>query len=99
MVTVRRAISVKLRGFLRGETPSEKDVVALGRRYGELDGAMSYEYASAFAAIYASMDAPRKQRLTALRSHHTKEHGTAFIYSDRIQLSTVPDSAFLFGSR
>jgi len=98
VVEVRRAISVKLRGFLRGETPSEKDIVALGRRYGELDGEMSYEYASAFAAIYKSMDASQKQRLTALRSHHTKENGTAFIYSDRIQLSTVPDSDFLLVS-
>ena len=96
VVSVRRAISVKLRSFLRGESPSEKDVLALGRRYGELDGEMSYEYASAFAVIYKSMDAYQKQRLTALRSHHTKESGTAFIYSDRIQLSTVPDSTFLF---
>ncbi|HIJ81147.1 MAG TPA: hypothetical protein HPP76_05515 [Desulfuromonadales bacterium] len=97
IIEVRRKMSTALRGFLRGQTPSEHDITALGRRYGELDGALSYEYASAFAAIYKTFTVDQKNRLKALRSHHTREDGTAFIYSDRIQMSQVPDSSFLFG--
>ncbi|MEI7815884.1 MAG: hypothetical protein WCI45_01720 [Desulfuromonadales bacterium] len=97
IIEVRRAISTKLRGFLRGETPAEREIVVLGRHYGELDGELSYEYATAFASIYKSLNASQRQQLLSLRSHHTRENGTAFIYSDRIQMSNVPDSSFLFG--
>ncbi len=38
IVTVRRAISSELRKFLQGQTPDKVKVLALGRRYGELDG-------------------------------------------------------------
>lgn len=96
IIDVRRAISSKLRGFLRGETPAERDIVALGRRYGELDGELAYEYATAFASIYKTLSASQKEKLRSLRSHHTRENGTAFLYSDRIQMPKIPDSAFLF---
>ena len=99
IISVRRAISVKLRAFLRGETPSEREIVSLGRRYGELDGELSYEYATAFASIYKSMSTQQKEQLRALRSHHTREEGTAFIYSDRIQMAKMPDTTFLFGTQ
>jgi hypothetical protein len=99
VIEVRRTISVKLRAFLRGDTPAERDIIALGRRYGELDGEMSYEYATAFAVIYKNMSPSQKEKLRALRSHHTREEGTAFIYSDRIRLTQLPDSSFLFGAR
>jgi len=97
IVEVRRAISTRLRGFLRGETVAESSIVTLGKRYGELDGYLAYEYASAFASIYKSMDASQRSKLWALRSHHSSEKGMAFLYSDRIQISKIPDSAFLFG--
>lgn len=97
IIDVRRSISIKLRGFLRGENPAERDIVALGRRYGELDGELSHAYATAFAAIYKSMTSHQKEKLRALRSHNTREEGTAFIYSDRIQMPRIPDSTFLFG--
>jgi hypothetical protein len=99
IINVRRAISTKLRGFLRGEGPAESDVTTLGKRYGELDGELAYEYAIAFASIYKIMDAQQKEKLVALRSHHTRENGTAFIYSDRISMPTIPDSSFLFGTK
>jgi hypothetical protein len=99
IIDVRRAISSKLRGFLRGENPAESDVVALGKRYGELDGELAYEYATAFASIYKTMDAQQKEKLMALRSHHTRENGNAFIYSDRIPMPTIPDSSLLFGTK
>jgi len=99
IINVRRSISTKLRGFLRGETPAERDIVALGRRYGELDGELSYEYATAFATIYKSLNASQKGTLKTLRALNSREVGTAFIYSDRIRMPDIPDSSFLFGSK
>lgn len=99
IIEVRRAISVKLRGFLRGETPVERDLVALGRRYGELDGELSFQYATAFAAIYKNFTAGQKDALKKLRAHNTREVGTAFLYSDRIQMSNIPESSFLFTTK
>jgi hypothetical protein len=98
VIEVRSAISTKLRGFLQGDGPSESDIMALGRRYGEMDGALSYEYAGAFAQICKSMTPPQKEKLTTLRTDHNHENGTAFIYSDRVPMPKVPDSSFLFGS-
>lgn len=98
IIEVRRAISLKLRSFLAGEPPLERDIVALGRRYGDLDGQLAYEYATAFTAISRTLDARQKDRLQSLRSHRTREDGTAFLYSDRISMPRIPDTAFLFGS-
>ena len=74
-----------------GRGPAEQDIVALGRRYGELDGDLAYEYATAFALISRTLDASQKEKLRSLRSHHTREEGTAFLYSDRIPMPTIPD--------
>jgi len=54
---VRREISVEPRKFLMGETSDQAKVVALGQRYGELDGEMSWPYASAFAAVGKTLTA------------------------------------------
>jgi Spy/CpxP family protein refolding chaperone len=97
IVEVRREISEKLRGFLKGAGPSEKEVVALGRRYGALDGELAYEYATAFAAIGKSLTPAQKERIAKLRPQPANESGNAFIYSDRVRLERVPETAFLFG--
>lgn len=99
IIEVRRAISTRLRGFLRGAAPAEREIVALGRRYGELDGELAYEYATAFASISRTLDASQREKLRNLRSHRTREEGTAFLYSDRIQMPSISDTAFLFGLR
>ena len=99
IVEVRRAISARLRGFLRGEVPAERDIVALGGRYGQLDGELAYEYATAFAGIYRALDEKQKEKLQGLRSFQGREEGTAFLYSDRIPMPMVPDPAFLLGSK
>jgi hypothetical protein len=99
IVEVRRAISTRLRGFLRGEDPAEREIVALGSRYGELDGELAYEYATAFAWIHRTLDQKQKEKLRELRSLQNHEEGKAFLYSDRIPMPKFPDAAFLFGSK
>jgi len=99
IIEVRRTLSIKLRGFLRGEAPAERDIESLGRRYGQLDGELAYEYATAFVAIDRTLDAQQKEKLQRLRPYQGREEGTAFLYSDRIPMPSFPDPAFLFGSR
>ena len=57
IVDVRRAIATELRKFLKGEQADKEKVLALGRRYGELDGEMSYYYATAFAKVNKTLTA------------------------------------------
>ena len=49
IVKTRRAIATELRRFQKGESADKDKVLALSKRYGELDGEMSYLYATAFA--------------------------------------------------
>ena len=49
IVQVRRGICTELRRFLTGTSANKKTVLSLSRRYGELDGEMSYFYATHFA--------------------------------------------------
>jgi len=99
IVEVRRTISTRLRGFLKGEGPPERDIVSLGRRYGQLDGELAYEYATAFMAIARTLDAKQKETLRRLRPCQGREEGTAFLYSDRIPTPGFHDLAFLLGSK
>lgn len=51
IIEVRQAISQELRKFLAGGQPDKQKVLALGRRYGELDDELSWIYATAFATV------------------------------------------------
>jgi Spy/CpxP family protein refolding chaperone len=80
-ITVRRAIAVELRKYLTGETPDRAKVLALGRRYGELDGAMSWLYATAFAKVNRSLTDPQRTALMKLRNLDGYQSAEAYIYS------------------
>jgi len=97
IVEVRRRMSVHLRGFLQGGTPDAKAFEALGRRYGQLDGELAYSYAMAFAAIRRTLDPGQVARLRTLRGTPAREAGSAFLYSDRIPLPSLPDAGAFFG--
>ncbi len=99
IINVRRALSTKLRGFLRGDDPGESEIAALGRHYGELDGELAYEYAITFVSLYKTLDAEQRDKMAALRSFHGHENGTAFLYSDRVSMPEIPNSSFLFGTK
>lgn len=88
MIAVRRAISTELRRFLNGETADKEKVTALGRRYGELDGRMSWEYATAFAKVNKTLTADQRQLFVKLRNLEGYTSAPAYIYSDA--LKTLP---------
>jgi len=101
VIATRRAIATELRKFLKGETPDKDKVVTLGRRYGELDGQMSYYYATAFAAVSKTLTAEQRKTLVKLRNLDGYTSAPAYIYSDPVTTApTLPDTdAFFFSPK
>jgi Raf kinase inhibitor-like YbhB/YbcL family protein len=88
IIEVRRAISTELRKFLKGETADKQKVLALGRRYGELDGEMSWMYATAFAKVNRTLTAEQCAAFKKLRNLDGYTSAPAYLYSQ--PLPTLP---------
>jgi Raf kinase inhibitor-like YbhB/YbcL family protein len=74
-------------------------VLALGRRYGELDGGMSWMYATAFAKASLTLTAEQRAALMKLRNLEGYTSAPAYLYSSPMQtLPNIPDTDFLFGA-
>ncbi|TSA35321.1 MAG: hypothetical protein D4R65_04665 [Verrucomicrobiaceae bacterium] len=84
IISVRESISKELRKFLSGGQADKETVLALGRRYGELDGEMSYYYATAFATANSTLTADQRQALVKLRNLDGYTSAPAYIYSDPV---------------
>ncbi len=97
IVATRRAIATELRRFLSGEAAARSRVLALGRRYGELDGALSYLYATAFAATGKSLTAEQRERIAALRTLDPSAPRGPFLYSWPTRMPEIESTDFLFG--
>ena len=95
---VRRSISTQLRGFLKGLTPDKDKVVASGRRYGELDGEMSWACAMAFAKVDKTLTDKQRATLMKLRNLEGYTSAPAYLYSEAVQTPEIGDSDFLFRS-
>jgi len=80
-ITVRRAISTELRKYLSGGTPDRAKVLALGRHYGELDGEMSWLYATAFAKVNRTLTDAQRATLMKLRNLDGYKSAAAYLYS------------------
>lgn len=81
IVAVRREMATELRKSLAGGTPDRERVRALGRRYGELDGALSWDEAMAFARINQSLSAEQRQAMRKLRNLEGYPSAPYYIYS------------------
>ena len=81
------------------ETADAARVAALSRRYGELDGTLSYLYAAAFARVGQSLSARQKQALTAMRQVDPSEPKGPFLYSTPIALPRIDGAEAFFGTR
>lgn len=98
IVTVRRAIAGELRRFLKGETAERDKVLALAKRYGELDGELSYLYANAFAEVARTLSAAQKEKLAALRNNDPGAPKGPFLYATPIAMPLIESTGFLFGA-
>ena len=74
-------------------------VVELGRRYGELDGEMSYYYATAFARVNRTLTAEQRKALVKLRNLDGYTPAPVYLYSTPVQQAPkLPDTDHFFFS-
>lgn len=108
IVAKRAEISKLLRNFLQQGSVDEATVVGLAEEYGELDGEISYYYATRFSEVGKTLSANQKTTLTALRKKATVEDdgsadyddlcGNGYLYSAPLQSPpTVMNTDFMFG--
>lgn len=97
LVQKRTDISTELRKFLAAGTADSASVIALSKRYGELDGKLSYYYATNFSQIYNSLTPEQKAKILALSNSlgYVSPAG-AFLYSQPIAMPTIINTDFMF---
>lgn len=95
IVKTRQAISTELRKFITGNTADKTKVLALSKRYGELDGEISYYYATRFAEVWKSLTTTQKAAMVKLRNMTLTPKG-AFVYSEPIAIPQIANSDALF---
>ncbi len=96
IVSVRREIATELRRLLAGEAADAAKIEAASRRYGRLDGALSYLYADAFARVGRSLTAEQKPALAALRHDDPQARKGPFLYSTPIKDPKIGETDSLF---
>jgi Raf kinase inhibitor-like YbhB/YbcL family protein len=99
IVQRRRDIATLLRGFIAGQAVDSATVIALSARYGELDGALSYSYATRFSNVAHALTTAQKAQVTALATALGYATPTgAFLYSAPVAMPAIENTDFLFGS-
>ena len=97
IVKTRRAIATELRRFMQEASVDQAKVMALSKRYGELDGEISYFYATAFAQVAKTLTAEQRATLLKLRNLDAKFNCKgAYVFSRAIPMPEVPNTDFLF---
>ena len=99
IVQIRTNVSEQLRRYIAGDTPNASAVLKDMERYGEIDGAIVFHYATAFAEVNSSLSTEQRSALVSLRSQLgvTFPQG-AFIYSQPVGMPDIPNTDFLFGT-
>jgi Spy/CpxP family protein refolding chaperone len=96
IVNIRRSIAGELRRFLTGDTADEEKVVSLAKRYGELDGEISYYYGTAFAKIGQTLTEQQKSQLASLRPSNPGDPRGPFLYSTPMRMPQIASTDSLF---
>lgn len=97
LVERRTDISTELRKFLEAQTADSSSVIALSKRYGELDGEISYYYATNFAQVYNSLSLSQKEQLVGLADQMGYLDPTGgFLYSNPIPMPDIDNTDFFF---
>jgi hypothetical protein len=97
IVAKRTAIATELRTALIGDTIDESLVRSLSARYGELDGEISYYYATHFADVGKTTTSEQKKNMIALRNLANFTCDGAYLYSQPVSMPQNIPSDFLFG--
>ncbi len=97
LVAKRKAISTELRKFLSSQSADQATILSLSERYGELDGELSYYYATVFTEVYNSFSSDQKAKLVKLASDLGYIDPTgAFLYSEPIKMPEIISTDFMF---
>ncbi len=97
LVQKRTDISKELRKFLTTAAADSSTVITLSKRYGELDGMLSYYYATNFSQIYNSLTTEQKAKVLALSNSLGYVAPTgAFLYSQPISMPAIINTDFMF---
>jgi hypothetical protein len=97
LVTKRKEISTELRKFLASQSADQATILTLSERYGELDGEISYYYATIFTEVYNSLSTDQKANLIKLATDLGYIDPTGgFLYSEPIQMPEIISTDFMF---
>lgn len=100
IVDRRKDISTELRKFASGGSADSAQVINLMDRYGELDGEISYNFATTFASVNGTTSTEEKASLAALRHEVLGDFSptSAYLYSAPIAMPDIPNTDFLFSA-
>ncbi len=110
IVAARKAISEKLRLFIKGSSANQNEVYHLLRQYGEYEGEMIYYYATHFATVGNTLTKTQTDSLMGLRKGYYSRFpdyqensdiydcSGAWLYASKVGMPDVIDTDFLFGS-
>jgi len=96
IVATRRMVATELRQFISGGSASKAKVLNLCRHYGELDGELSYHYATHFAEVNKTLTVEQRATLKKLRGIEGFSAKNPYLYADPISSPAIPNSDFLF---
>ncbi len=97
IVAKREAVSTELRKFLSAKSADLSTVLSLSKRYGELDGELSYYYATAYSKVYNTMTQDQKAKLIALANQLGYiDPAGAFLYSEPVPMPSIKNTDFMF---
>ena len=81
---------------MNADKADQQKVLELARRYGELDGEISWYYATHFAQVHRSLNTAQKQNLMKLRDLENYRCNGAYLYSEPIPMPVFSETDFLF---
>lgn len=98
IVQKRQAIAVELRSLMTSRSVDNATVLYLMEGYGELDGEISYYYATHFTEVSKTLSSTQNEQLAAMRNNlNDIPCSGAYLYSQNISMPEIEDTDFLFG--
>jgi len=99
IVDVRRQVAIELRKFMVGESADLAYVLGLMEKYGQLDGAIVFDYASKFAQVNEALTGDQLSQLMNLREELLGDliyPNGAYLYSHPIPMPEIENTDFMF---
>lgn len=98
IVDRRGDVAVLLRQLMSQDSIDQAAVLSLMARYGELDGQISYLYATVFAEVSQALTAAQLADLMDIRDLDGFPCSGAYLYSEPISMPDIGDTDPLFGA-